>query len=355
MTVLLIVSMPPPITGQATAARLLADELKRREIPVQIFDTASPVQSGGLGAAARTIRRTLGLARALWRAPHVDPLVYIQLGQGRSSILRDIPLLLVAARRGWRVIGHLHGGGWRQGLDRVPAPFRQWYLSLLGRAEAIVVLTPRLETMFDGLGLADQLVVIGNGVERHIADAAADQPARWSASPTVLFLGNLMPEKGFETVLAAARLASERQLDLHFVLAGGSDAPVVSASWPANAMYAGLVDGVAKEELLAGSQALVLPTSYWVEGEPISILEAMHFGLPVISCDRGGIADVIGPDNGAIIEADDPEALLEAIVTNTADCERWQRVSDANRRQARTKHSLDTHLAAMINLFGLEG
>ncbi len=355
MTVLAIVSMPPPITGQATAARLLVDELERREIPVQIFDTASPIESGGFGTAVRTITRTLGLARALWRAPNDDPLVYIQLGQGSSSILRDIPMLLVAARRGWRVIGHLHGGGWRQGLDRVPAPFRKWYLSLLGRAEAIVVLTPRLEAMFDGLGLADRLVVIGNGVERHIAEAAVEQPARWSSSPTVLFLGNLMPEKGFQTVVAAARLAAERQVDLRFILAGGSDTPVATAAWPTNTSYAGLVGGAAKEELLAGAQVLVLPTSYWVEGEPISILEAMHFGLPVISCDRGGIADVIGPDNGAIIEADDPDALLEAIVALTEDRDRWQRVSDANRRQARVEHSLDTHLTAKIDLFGLDG
>ncbi len=349
-----VVSVPPPITGQATAARVLLDEFDRAGVSHRVFDTASPVTGNGTAQTVRTIIRTLGLTARLLIAPGGrDTLAYFQLGQGPSSILRDTPLLAVAALRRWRTIGHLHGGGWRDGLDRLPPPARRIYLALLRRAEAIVVLTPRLRALFDDLGMDDKLRVVGNGVERHIAEAAAAHPARWSPTPTVLFLANLMPEKGIDTLLDAAGLAETREPSLRFVVAGGSDVPVDTSTWPSNATYAGVVSGVEKEQLLSEAHVLALPTTYWVEGEPISILEAFHFGLPVVTCDRGGIADIVGQDNGAIIPANDPEALLAAIVTNTCDRVRWESVADTNRRQAKNEHSPEAHLTAMFDLFGL--
>ncbi|MEZ5378147.1 MAG: glycosyltransferase family 4 protein [Acidimicrobiales bacterium] len=353
--ILAVVSMPPPITGQATAARMLIEALDDAGVDHVVFDTASPVDSAGVVPALRSVGRTLANVARLATTKHAgrDTIAYFQLGQGPSSILRDLPMLTVAAARRWRIIGHLHGGGWRTGLDQVPAPLRRLYLRVLERSDTIVILAPRLAVMFDGLGLSDRLRVIGNGVERHLALAAVEHPSRWSDRPTVVFLSNLMPEKGIDTFLDAARLAVEEQPALRFVVAGGADAPVDTSSWPANVVYRGVVHGADKESLLAEAQLLALPTRYWVEGEPISILEAFHFGLPVVSCDQGGIADLVGPDNGAIVPANDPVALLGAIVINTIDRERWEQVSDANRRQARSEHSLDAHLAAMFDLFGV--
>ncbi len=347
--VMAVVALPPPITGQATAARMLLDALDAAEVDYRTFDTASPIDSTGLAQTVRTLARTLVLAARMLIAPVRRPVVaYFQLGQGPSSILRDTPLLAVAAARRWRIVGHLHGGGWRTGLDQLPTPLRRIYLRLLRRADHIVILTPRLASMFNGLDMDDRLRVIGNGVERHVATASSERPAHWSECPTVVFMANLMPEKGIDTLLDAARLAVDRHPELRFVVAGGGT--VDTSAWPENVDFVGVVHGEAKELLLAESQLLTLPTTYWVEGEPISILEAFHFGLPVVSCDQGGIADLVGPENGAIVAPNDPAGLLEAIAANTLDRQRWQQVSNANRRQAINEHSLDAHLAAMFDL-----
>ncbi|MEZ5227684.1 MAG: glycosyltransferase [Acidimicrobiales bacterium] len=280
-----------------------------------------------------------------------DTIAYFQLGQGPSSILRDLPMLTVAAARRWRIIGHLHGGGWRTGLDQVPAPLRRLYLRVLERSDTIVILAPRLAVMFDGLGLSDRL---RDRQRRRTAPGArsggAPEPLVGSTDGGVPVESDA--REGHRHFLDAARLAVEEQPALRFVVAGGADAPVDTSSWPANVVYRGVVHGADKESLLAEAQLLALPTRYWVEGEPISILEAFHFGLPVVSCDQGGIADLVGPDNGAIVPANDPVAARRhrhqhhrpgAVGTGVG----------RNRRQARSEHSLDAHLAAMFDLFGV--
>jgi glycosyltransferase involved in cell wall biosynthesis len=65
-------------------------------------------------------------------------------------------------------------------------------------------------------------------------------------------------------------------------------------------------------ELLAGAQVFVL-SSLW-EGFPISILEAMRAGLPVIACDVGGVDEsVIEGETGFLVEPRDVDGLHRAI------------------------------------------
>ncbi len=356
-TIVAVVSMPPPITGQSTAARLLLDALDDAGVAYRVIDTASPIGTTRFAGQLRVVGRTLRSAvRLAWSSPEPGrPVVaYFQLGQGPRSMLRDLPLLATALVRGWRVVGHVHGGGWRHGLDLLPAPLRRIYLAAIARVDTIVVLTPRLAAMFDGLVDPARIRVVGNGVERHVAERALHRGAAWSAEPNVLFLSNLMRDKGFDTVLDAARLAIERNRAIRFVIAGDAVDPIDDGSWPRNCTYVGVVDGRAKEDLLARSQVLVLPTHYWVEGEPIAILEAFHFGLPVISCDQGGIADLVTPDRGCLIPPDDPAALLDAIVFSTADRLRWQALS-ADARATADDHSLEAHLRAMFDLLSISG
>lgn len=353
--IIAVVSLPPPVTGQAVAARLLVDELDRRGVDHRVINTASPVVKTGsrstvLRAAARTAGRTLGSAvTALVRSGAAkSTTLYLQMGMGPSSIIRDIPILAVAALRRWRVVGHVHGGGWREGLDQVPAPLRTLYLRLLRRAETLIVLTPRLRSMFDGLVEADRVTVIGNGVEHVVTKLAADQPAQWSSNPTVLFLSNLMPEKGADTVVAAAHLAAKDHPAMRFRFAGALPDGVDAIDWPSNCEWVGEVTGAAKVAFLASGTVFAFPTRYWVEGQPISILEAMHLGLPIVACDRGGIADVVGPENGIIIPPDEPEALLDAVLSCVVDEQRWASMSTANRTAATTLHTATRHLDTLV-------
>ena len=72
--------------------------------------------------------------------------------------------------------------------------------------------------------------------------------------------------------------------------------------------YAGYVANV--EDYLAGADVFLLSSQY--EAQPLSILEAMAAGLPVISTDVGGVRDIV-TDNGILVPSNDAEAMAQAM------------------------------------------
>ncbi len=139
----------------------------------------------------------------------------------------------------------------------------------------------------------------------------------------LLFLSNLMPEKGHADLLAALESLAERGsggIDLR--LAGGVDPDVAArvrerAEALANAGIGvellGRVEGERKREQFRWADALVLP-SHFLEGQPIVLLEAMSAGLPIVASDSSGIPfTVLDGEQALIVGAGDIEALAAAI------------------------------------------
>ncbi len=94
---------------------------------------------------------------------------------------------------------------------------------------------------------------------------------------------------------------------------------------------------------LAGAQLFVLPTLR--EGFPISILEAMRAGLPVVASDVGGIGEaVLHGSTGALVPARDPRALAEALGPLILDPELRARQGEAGRRRFVEEFAFPTHL-----------
>lgn len=171
------------------------------------------------------------------------------------------------------------------------------------------------------------------------ADAAARIRARY---PDKFIVGHIaeidFAHKGQLCLLDAAAALRRSVPELHFVLVGtGRDeqrAKEFAADLP-NVSFAGWVDNVG--DYLAAFDLFVLPSEH--EGLGSILLDAMHFGLPIVATEVGGIPDVVvDGKNGLLVPAGDATALHEAIAALHSDPARRVAMAAANKDAARAYH-----------------
>lgn len=151
--------------------------------------------------------------------------------------------------------------------------------------------------------------VVSNGIDTDRWVPSADRP-----EGGLLWIGRIVPEKGPDHAIAAARL-----LGRPLTLAG----PIHDREYFANRIRRHLGSGVdyvghlTTDELqtLCGRAAVGLVTPCWDEPFGLVAAEMQSCGLPVVGYRRGGLIDIVGPRTGLLVRANDPAALAGAIGT----------------------------------------
>lgn len=126
----------------------------------------------------------------------------------------------------------------------------------------------------------------------------------------ILYMGRLSAEKGVMTLLNAAAIASEVKV----IIAGGGplEGEIASAvNQLRNVECIGYVSGADKQRLLSHALAMVVP-SEWYENFPVSVVEAMSAGVPVIASNIGGLPEMLENGvSGMLFEPGDTVKLAE--------------------------------------------
>ena len=168
----------------------------------------------------------------------------------------------------------------------------------------------------------------------------------------VLYFGRLSEEKGVETLIKAAQLCKE----IKFKIAGTgpeeqSLQAMVERNNTGNIEFTGFKTGNDLNELIARSSFTVI-TSKWYENCPMSVLESLAYGKPVIGANIGGIPELIVDGNdGYIYSPDDHEDLAQKIKTL------WDKGSDRldmgsrGRKKVEDKFNPELHYQQLIKIY----
>ncbi|MEF2977744.1 glycosyltransferase family 4 protein [Subtercola sp. YIM 133946] len=226
-----------------------------------------------------------------------------------------------------------------------------WHKAMAKRArkyaDAVVVPTHAVaQELARYVNFGDRVRVIGGAVSSRLvvpadADARADELGL--PSSYVLAVGTLEPRKGLPALIQA--LARTDAPDLPLVIAGPTgwgDVDVVTAAAEAglDASRVHVLGFVSDEDLaLVISRATVFVYPSMAEGFGLPVVEALHFGTPVIHTDVPALMEV-ADDASVVVPRDDPEGLPERLaaaiaqVVNHPELQERLRITGLDRARA---------------------
>ena len=153
--------------------------------------------------------------------------------------------------------------------------------------------TPNIETIYNGIKLID--------------------PPQCDPLYDFVCVARFFPVKNHLFLINVFKEFVDKHSNCKLVLVGGGPLLdecrklVKELHLDSNILFTGPIDKV--YDYLAKSTAFILPSLY--EGNPISILEAMNCGLPIIASNVGGVSDVVtSGENGFLFEKNNKEELL---------------------------------------------
>jgi len=193
------------------------------------------------------------------------------------------------------------------------------------------------------VGEPRQYRVIRNGVDVQRFGAA---PAPLAGR--VLFVGRLAPQKRPDVAVRAFGEVLRRHPDAHLDVAADGplrgDVEALVGALGLNGAVTLLGQRQDVPNLLARAQCTLLTSDY--EGLPLTVLESMAAGVPVVATNVGGIPEVVVDGRtGLLVPPGDPHAAAGAIDRLLADQALARRLGDAGRELVRSRHSRERMVA----------
>lgn len=186
---------------------------------------------------------------------------------------------------------------------------------VLRRAAAVIAVSHAVGRLAQRLAPArTPVTVIPNTVDLTRFSPAAEGQ---SDPMRVLFVGRLVHNKGPAVFLHAARLALEQEPGIRFVMAGSGPLEGRLKSLARKLRIDGSVDFLGQRadvpDLLRSATVLVRPST--LEGMPLTVLEAMATGLPVIATSVGGTPELVEDGvTGYLVRPGDTRAVAAAVL-----------------------------------------
>lgn len=178
--------------------------------------------------------------------------------------------------------------------------------------------------------------------------------------PVVLMAARLDPEKRPTMLVDVVAILRRRGVRLDVVMAGsgrleGDVRRAIDTAGLTDVVH--LTGFVPNSQLLQwyrdGAVDLVVLTSE-AEGIPVSLMEPLAVGIPVVACAAGGIPELLGDGCGELVALDDVEGFADAIdrVLRSPDLRRI--LGERGRTRVRGEFSADDSAKAQLELFGFE-
>ncbi len=300
-----------------------------REFEIDIFPSYI---DGNL--AVRLLYSAFAYLRFLPRCGQYD-LFHIHTAE-RGSTFRKNLYLRAARRAGKKVIVHIHGAEYLSFYDGLGERGKETVRDFFRQADLTLALSEGWKRELESRFPMKDCGTLYNGVDTGGLQAAKAIPSERRHS--FLMLGRMGRRKGVYDLIDAAALAVKKDPELHICLAGDGEVEKVRAAVAEKGLggsitVLGWISGEEKLERMREAGTIVLPSYH--EGLPMAILEGMAAGKAIIASAVGAIPEVVGEENGLLVQPGDVPALAEALLRCSSSPGFMERVSQVNVEKVR--------------------
>jgi len=298
---------------------------------------------------------------------------YVPAPGKRVALYRDWLVMLFCRPFFKRVILHWHAAGMAKWLETATTIGARTLTYRLFRPVDLSLVLSRYNFADAEKLLSHAIRVVNNGIPdpcpdfevsllpRRQRDFAVRKQVFTGEIPAapltvkILFLAHCTREKGIfaaaESVLRANRELAARRLPMQLKLltAGNFVSEEEKAEFDRlreNPVFAvtvshlGFVSGEQKTELLRDAEMFLFPTCYLGENQPVNLIEAMAFGLPIVTTRWRSLPEMLPPDYPGLVSGQNPDEIAATILKVLAEKSGVQ-----VRRHFRERFTLERHLA----------
>lgn len=243
----------------------------------------------------------------------------------KYQLFRDGIYLRIARLFGIPVVTFLHG--WDDQYAEVLVKDGKSFKRIYNKSALIFVLAQEFKDKLKEIGITSEITLTTTKVNDELLEHFSISK-RDGKVTEILFLARVIEQKGIFITIRAFQLLQPKYPQLVLRIVGtGPDferaQDLVKALDLKHVLFRGAIFGKEISKEFEAAQVYIMP-SFHGEGMPTSVLEAMAFGMPVITRPLGGLKDFFAvPQMGELIEGFEPEeyaASIEQYLTNDQKC-----------------------------------
>lgn len=272
------------------------------------------------------------------------------------SFYRKLPFIYMASWAHKPIVNHIHGADFDEFYLRARSKKKRLIRKVYNKCTKLIALSAEWKERLSQIVPTEKIIIIENYSVLHV-DALKTRLSRKSNN-IILFLGEIGKRKGCYDIPAVISEVVRREPSVKFILAGAGshndelavrnlleEKGVIN-----NVLFPGWVRGIEKDKLLREADVFFLPS--YNEGMPMSVLDAMGYGLPIVSTNVGGIPKIVhNGENGFCCETGDIVGFSEAILKLLED-ERIRSIQGKCSVQIiQEKYSLEAHIGQLKQLY----
>lgn len=239
-------------------------------------------------------------------------IVHIQ-GAAFASFDRNMFFVYVGKKFGKKVIMHMHCAEFAPYFD--PSGHKRCILGTINSCDRLFVLSSQWKEYFEGIGVDKSIItVLNNTISPPTIIKVDADPSKVK----LLYLGIIGQRKGiYDLLRVIGDDATHYRKHIQLRIGGNCEEEKIKKIIKGFGIqdfvtFEGFVKGDKKTADLNWADIFVLPS--YNEGLPVAILEAMSYGMPIISTNVGGIPEVVKDNvNGKLIVPGDLEAIKKSI------------------------------------------